>query len=455
MGSELRVSGLIALAVVVCAVSPVVAEKPAIVARELSERDLAIVRRIVDAQYSALFDLYRELHQNPELSYQERESARRVAAAVRAAGFEVTTGVGGHGVVGLLRNGRGPTVMWRCDLDALPVPEKTGLPYASKATAVNDAGETVPVMHACGHDVHMTCMVGLARVLAEMKDRWRGTVMLVGQPAEERGGGAEAMLKDGLFERFPRPNYALALHVSAAHEAGDIAYVPGYVLANVDSVDITIRGRGGHGAAPHTTVDPILLACRTVVALQSIVAREIKPIEDAVVTVGSIHGGTKHNIIPDEVKLQLTVRSFKDDVREQLRRSIERIARGEAIAAGAPEPEIRFGEGLPSTYNDPALVERCLPALQQMIGRDRVVLGEPSMGAEDFSLYGRAGVPAFMFSLGAVDPKVLERAGSPDAPPAPSLHSPIFAPVPEPTIKAGVSGAAAAVLSLLADPESP
>ncbi len=426
------------------------ADAPAAVVRPaLNPSDVQTIRSLTDAQYDSLFDLYRHLHQHPELSLKEEQTGQRMARLLAEGGYEVTGRVGGHGVVAVLRNGSGPTVMYRCDLDALPVKENTRLPFASTVTATDDDGNEVPVMHACGHDVHMTCLIGVSRVLAAMKDRWSGTLMLVAQPAEERGGGAQNMLKDGLFTRFPKPDYALALHVDSIREAGKIVHVSGFAMANVDSLDITIRGRGGHGASPHTTVDPILLASRTIVALQGIVAREIKPTEPAVVTVGSIHGGTKHNIIPDEVRLQLTVRSYKDEIRQQLKKAIERIVRGEAVSAGAPEPIIDYTEGTPSTYNDPALVARCVPIFQTMVGKDRVEAGEPVMGGEDFSFYGRAGVCAFMFSVGSVDPAKIARSREPGGPPLPSLHSALYAPVPEPTIKAGVNAASAALLHLL------
>src|SRR5438132_6204727 len=300
----------------------------------------------LDPLYPDLQRLYLDLHQNPELSFHEEKTAAKLADRLRALGFEVTTGIAGTGVVGLLRNGAGPTVMIRTDLDALPVEEKTGLPYASKATTKDNSGATVPVMHACGHDVHMSSWIGTATLLSKGRDRWRGTLMMVGQPAEEMGGGARKMLADGLFTKFPKPDFAIAFHDNADMLAGQIAAVPGYALANVDSVDITIYGKGGHGAYPHMTVDPIVIAARTVVALQTIVGRANNPLDPAVATAGGIHGGTKHNVIPDEVKLQLTVRSYKDDVRKHLLEAIARIAKGEAAAAGAPkEPKIEVVDG--------------------------------------------------------------------------------------------------------------
>ncbi|HEX5133868.1 MAG TPA: amidohydrolase, partial [Thermoanaerobaculia bacterium] len=360
----------------------------------------------LDAIYPDLEKLYLDLHQSPELSFHEEKTAAKMAERLRALGFEVTTGVGKTGVVGILRNGKGPTVMLRTDLDALPVEEQTGLPYASKVTTRDESGDHVHVMHACGHDIHMTSWIGAATLLSRAKDRWRGTLMMVGQPAEERGGGASKMLADGLFTRFPKPDFAFAIHDSAQAPAGTVLPISGYALANVDSVDITIYGRGGHGAYPHTTIDPIVIAARTVLALQTIVGRENNPLDPAVATVGSIHGGTKHNIIPDQVKLQLTVRSYKDDVRKHLLASIERIAKAEAAAAGAPRPpDVAVSDGTPATYNDPAVTKRVADALVRGLGADRVSQAEPVMGGEDFSEFGRAGVPSTLVWVGAVEPK--------------------------------------------------
>ena len=406
----------------------------------------------LDAIYPELDKLYVDLHQSPELSFHEEKTAAKMADRLRALGFEVTTGVGKTGVVGILRNGKGPTVMLRTDLDALPVEEKTGVPYASKVTATDDAGETVRVMHACGHDVHMTSWIGAATLLSRAKERWRGTLMMVGQPAEEKGGGASKMLADGLFTRFPKPDFAFAIHDSAQVPSGKVEYVPGYALANVDSVDITIYGKGGHGAYPHTTIDPVVIAARTVLALQTIVGRENNPVDPAVVTVGSIHGGTKHNIIPDEVKLQLTVRSYKDDVRKHLLASIERIAKAEAAAAGAPKPpDVKRIEGTPATYNDPALTKRVADAIARGLGAGNVSEGQPVMGGEDFSEFGRAGVPATMFWVGAVEPKKYE-ASKAGGPRLPSLHSSEFAPDREATLRTGVRTVTLAALELLGKP---
>jgi hippurate hydrolase len=400
-----------------------------------------------------LIRLYQHLHAHPELSFQERETARRLAAEWKAIGAEVTTGVGGHGVVAVLRNGDGPTVMLRTDLDALPLVEQTGLPYASKVTVKDDSGAEVGVMHACGHDAHMTNLVGVARYLADNKDRWQGTVVLIGQPAEERGAGAKAMLEDGLLERFPRPDYALALHVDSALAAGSVGYRAGPTMANVDSVDVTLRGRGGHGASPHTTIDPIVQAAQFVMALQTIVSRELDPTDPAVVTVGSIHGGTKHNIIPSECHLQITVRSHSDEVRSQILSAIERKAKAVAAGAGAEEPMVKFSEGTPSLFNDEALAARMVPVFCRVLGDEHVVPSELAMVGEDFGQYGRAGVPIMMFRLGAVDAKRLARYEQLGVPP-PSLHSPLFYPDIRETLITGVTVTASAVLELLA-PEKP
>lgn len=406
----------------------------------------------LDGLYPELDTLYRDLHQNPELSHQEEKTAAKLAERLRKLGFEVTQKVGGHGVVAVLRNGKGPTVLLRTDMDALPVEEKTGLPYASKAMARDDTGQSVSVMHACGHDVHMTVWVGTATLLARAKDRWRGTLVMVGQPAEERGSGARGMLEDGLYKRFPKPDFAVALHNSAAAVAGSIEYVAGYALANVDSVDITLHGKGGHGAYPHTTVDPIVLAARTILSLQTLVSREKSPLEPAVVTVGSIHGGTKHNIIPDEVKLQLTVRSYKPEVRKQLLAGIERVVNAEATAAGAPRrPEVTVSEGTPATYNDPELTKRLVGAITRVLGKENLREAQPVMGGEDFSEYGLAGVPAVMLWLGTVEPKRHAEAKAAGET-LPSLHSPLFAPDRERTLRTGVTALTTSALELLGKP---
>jgi hippurate hydrolase len=405
----------------------------------------------------SLLSLYQHLHSHPELSFQETQSAARVAEELRQAGCEVTTGVGKLGVVGVLRNGDGPTVLLRADMDALPVKEQTGLPYASRVTTKDAQGNEVPVMHACGHDIHMTFLVGAARVLAQLKGQWHGTVVFIGQPAEETVGGALGMLKDGLFQRFPRPDFCVALHDDAELAVGTVGYTPGYSCANVDSVDILVRGVGGHGAYPHKTKDPVVLAAQIVLVLQTIVSREVQPGEPAVVTVGTIHGGTRRNIVPDEVRLELTVRSYTDDARRQILEAIKRIARGQALAAGMPEdrlPEVKVtDESTPSLYNDPKLTERLVGALSGWFGATNLVQKRPSMGGEDFSEFGRTvpKIPICMMTVGGVSPEALKeskRTGKP----LPSLHSPLWAPVPEPTIKSGVTTFVAFVLELLRNP---
>ncbi len=406
-----------------------------------------------DQDYAYLFDLYQHLHRHPELSFHEEKTAARIAGELNKAGFEVTENVGGFGVVGILKNGKGPTILLRTDLDALPVKEETGKPYASKVQTKDDSGKEVSVMHACGHDIHMTAFVGAARLLAGIKDQWKGTLVMIAQPAEERGAGAREMLKDGLFQRFPKPDYCVAQHVAATLPAGTVGCVPGYALANVDSVDIKVRGLGGHGAYPDTTKDPVVLAAQIVLALQTIVSREISPTDPAVVTVGSIHGGAKHNVIPNEVDLQLTLRSYTDEVREKTLAAIRRICKGLGQAAGLPDdllPEIVVkNEFTPATYNDPELVGRLRKNLESLIGKDKVVTSEAVMAGEDFSRYGRTEdkIPICMFWLGAVEPGAMEeseRSGKA----LPSLHSSLFAPDPEPTIKTGVANLVSAVLEL-------
>jgi hippurate hydrolase len=408
------------------------------------------------ADYPALERFYTDLHLHPELSLMEEKTSAKVAAELRAAGFEVTEKFGGYGVVGVLQNGAGPTLLVRTDLDGLPVAEETGLPYASTARVTNLSGQEVAVMQACGHDIHMTVFTGTARMLAALKDRWSGTLVFIGQPAEEIGVGARALLTAGLYQKFPKPDYALAVHDSATLAAGTVGTVEGYIMANVDSMDITVRGIGGHGAYPHTTKDPIVLAARIVGALQTVVSRETRPVDPVVITVGSIHGGTKHNIIPNEVKLQLTLRSYSDQVRSHTIEAIRRICRGEAIAAGLPDDlmpvvTVKEEEFTPSTYNDPALTRRVRAALDRWLGTENVKTIDPEMGGEDFSQFGRTldKVPVCLFRVGAVDPaKVAEsqRTGVP----LPSLHSSKFAPLPEPTIKTGITALTAAALDLMA-----
>lgn len=402
----------------------------------------------VDANLDDLVALYTHFHTHPELSYQEVQTAARLAKELEAVGCEVTTGVGGHGVVGLLKNGDGPTLMLRCDLDALPVAEETGLEYASKATAVNEDGVEVGVMHACGHDVHITNLIAVARYLSSHKNEWAGTLIFIGQPAEEKGGGAKAMLEDGLFERFPRPDFAVALHVDSFLPAGMVAYRGGYAMANVDSCDITVKGRGGHGSYPQGCIDPIAQAAQLIVDLQTIVSREIAPLEPAVITVGSIHGGTKHNVIPDSCHLQLTIRSYSPEVRERLKESIIRKAKAVAESFRAPEPKIDYTEGTPSLFNDERLVERLVPAFVEALGEERVTQADRTMGGEDFSRYGLAGIPIFMYRLGSVERERLSRIAETGNTP-PSLHSAKYYPDVRPTLTTGVTSMISVVRELL------
>lgn len=416
----------------------------------LASRTARITPKI-DAELPSLLDLYKYLHAHPELSRQEAQTAARMARELKEAGLDVTTGIGGYGLVGILKNGPGPTVWVRTDLDALPITENTGVPYASTVRARDKSGNEVGVMHACGHDIHMTSWVGTARALAAMRDAWSGTIVFLGQPAEETGSGARTMLEDGLFKRFPRPDFALALHADPRQATGRVSYTEGMALANVDSVDITIRGKGGHGASPHQTVDPIVLAARVVLDLQTIVSREVNPLDPAVVTVGSIHGGTKHNIIPAEVKLQLTVRSTKDDVRALVLDAITRITKAAAAGARAPEPDVRVdaAEFTPATVNESALTRRTVEVFRKVLGDEAVEARPPIMGGEDFGRYGREGVPIFMYFLGTMPPERVAASKEPNGPPLPSMHSEFYAPDPGPSIRTGVLTMTHAVLNLV------
>lgn len=404
----------------------------------------------VDAIYKDVEALYVDLHQHPELAFQETRTSATLAARTKALGYEVTAPVARTGVVAVLKNGPGPTVMLRTELDALPVEEKTGLPFASRVTVTMANGSSTPVMHACGHDLHMAAWAGTARLMAEHKDRWRGTLILVGQPAEEGLGGAKAMLADGLFTRFPRPDFALSLHDDDTMPSGTIGYHPGFFRSMSDGVTITVYGRGGHGAMPHNTVDPVVLASRIVLALQTVVSRETNPVDPVVVTIGSIHGGTAGNVIPDEVRLQLSVRTYTKEVRTRTLDAIRRIARGEAIAAGAPrEPRVDAPAeaGVP-VYNDPALTQRLASALKRALGERAAIEMPQKMTSEDFALYGAAGVPAVLLHIGAVAPAKLAQAAASGVP-VPAPHSPEWAPDLEPTLKAAIRAETAALLELL------
>jgi amidohydrolase len=403
---------------------------------------------MIDREMPALLDTYKAFHVAPELSKHEEKTSATVAERLRALGYTVTDHVGKYessdtcyGVVAMMKNGDGPVVLVRSDMDALPVLEQTGLPYASK---------NANVMHACGHDIHMTTLLGTASMLAQMKSKWHGTVLLVGQPAEEVVQGASAMLRDRLYERFPRPNFAIALHDNSSMPAGQIGYCPGYFMSNSDSVNITIRGVGGHGASPQSTKDPIVVASEVVLALQTIVSRENSPLDPVVVTVGSIHGGAKRNVIPDQVEMLLTVRTYKPEVRKRVLASIERVTRGIAMAAGIPDErapivEVLKGEGTEATYNDPALTERIASALKRQMGANNVVQIDPLMVSEDFGRFGLdRQIPVSMLNVGAVDPAKIASGAR-----LPSLHSSEFAPVPEPTLRGGIKAMTLAVLELL------
>src|SRR6059058_5737772 len=418
---------------------------------------------LAGAELPSLLAIYKDIHAHPELSMHEERSAAIVAKELKAAGYQVTERVGKYdkasvtcfGVVGVMKNGADPIVLVRTDLDALPVHEETGLPYASTVTTKNDEGKEVPVMHACGHDTHIAAFIGTARALAKLKDQWHGTIVFVAQPAEETGNGARALLKDGLYEKFGKPNFALGFHDKADLETGHVGVTEGYTYANVDSVDVTVRGLGGHGAYPHKTKDPIVLAAEMINNWQTIASRENNPLDPIVVTVGSIHGGTKRNIISDEVKMQLTVRTYKSDVRDRVLAAISQIAKGVASAGGVPADRtpivnVAKDQFCPATYNNPELTRRLVAVWKSSLGDENVKIVDAVMGGEDFSEYGLSdhSIPAVNFHIGAVEPvKIAEykQAGKE----LPTLHSSKFAPVPEATIRVGIIGMTAAVLDLM------
>ena len=419
---------------------------------------------LVDREMPSLLSTYKSLHAAPELSHHEEKTSAFVAGELRSLGYAVTDHIGkcaghpewvGYGVVAVWKNGAGPTVYVRTELDALPVEEITGLPYASKVHTKDDSGREVGVMHACGHDIHMTSFLGTAKLLAELKDQWQGTLVMLAQPAEEAISGAKSMLDDGLYTRFPRPDYVLALHDSPSLEAGKVGYTPGYAMANSTAVDVILRGIGGHGSAPQAAKDPIVEAAQFILAIQTIVSRENSPFDPAVVTVGSIHGGTRYNIIPDEVRLQLTIRTYKEEVRQHILASLQRIAQGIATADGipasrAPSVIASDSEYTPATYNDPPLTLRLAEVFKKALGADNVVEMPAAMASEDFCRFGLENrqIPICQFSLGAVDgPKLAEshRTGVP----LPGLHSNLWAPVAEPTLRTGVKSMTSAVLDLM------
>ena len=417
----------------------------------VSAADLA---ETVSAELPSLVSLYEDLHRNPELSMQEVATAARIAKELRAAGYEVTEKAGGHGIVAVLKNGEGPVILVRTDLDGLPVTEQTGAPYASKKVVKDDLGREVGVMHACGHDVHMASFIGTARVLAKLKAQWHGTLVLIGQPAEERVLGARLMLRAGLFEKYPRPDKALALHCASDMAHGTVGIVEGYALANVDTVEVVVKGVGGHGSMPHLTKDPVVLAAQIVLALQTIVSREVRPGDPAVITVGSIHGGTKSNIISDEVRMQLTLRSYETKTRQHLIDSIKRIVKAQAESAGMPAdkmPEVIVSDDqTPALYNQPELCAEVRRHIGAEIGAENVIAREPVMGAEDFAEYGltKEKVPLCMFWLGTQGPEDIAEAKQKGVT-RPSLHSPLFKPVPGPSIETGVRAMCGAVMGLM------
>ncbi|HJS23192.1 MAG TPA: amidohydrolase [Pyrinomonadaceae bacterium] len=415
---------------------------------------------MIERDIASWLATYKTLHAAPELSHREEKTAAFVAGELRKLGFTVTERIGkyqnaqwnGYGVAAVMKNGPGPTVLVRTELDALPVEEKTGVPYASQVKMKNDAGLDVNVMHACGHDIHMTSFLGTAKMLTELKNRWSGTLVMLGQPAEETGDGATAMLRDNLYANFPQPDFAIALHDEPKLETGKVGYTPGYAMASATSIDVKIRGIGGHGSAPENTKDPVVVAAQFVMALQTIVSRENSPLDPAVVTVGSIHGGTRYNIIPDEVNLQLTVRTYKEEVRKRVLASIERIVKGVAASAGIPEdraPTVKVSEGTGSTYNEPQLVDRLVATFKRALGEENVVKMPPIMASEDFGNFSLdQKIPTTLFWLGASDPaKVKESRETGVA--LPGLHSALFAPVPEPTLRTGVKAMTSAVLELM------
>jgi hippurate hydrolase len=379
----------------------------------------------------------------------EEQTAAKLAERAKSLGYEVTTGVGETGIVAVLHNGPGPKVLLRTDMDALPIGEKTGLSYASQVVVKNASGISTPVMHACGHDIHMSSWIGTAKLMAMNRDRWHGTLILVGQPAEETGEGAAAMIKDGLLTRFPKPDFALAIHDSANQPVGQVGYTPGYALAAADSVDITIFGVGGHGGRPQNTIDPVVIAARTILALQSIVSRENNPLDPVVITVGTINGGTKNSIIPDEVKLQLTVRTYKPEVRKRVLASIERVAKGEAMVGGSPkEPLLKVTPAANAMYNDPALTKRLVATLRGVLGQANVVEVEPTMVFEDFAEFNLAGIPSVDFWVGAVKPENFA-ASQQSGTPLPQLHSATWVPDYAPTLKMAMTVEPTELLELL------
>jgi hippurate hydrolase len=406
----------------------------------------AAIDRSLDTQYPHLKAVYEDIHLHPELGFQEQRTAAKLAGEMKALGFEVTEGVGKTGIVALYKNGPGPTVMVRTELDALPLEEKTGLPYASHAKQILRGVET-PVMHACGHDVHMAAWVAVAKTMLDLKDQWNGTLMFVGQPAEEGGGGARHMVEDGLFTRFPKPDYGFALHVGPG-PYGYVFYRPGVINSTSDGLQITFKGKGGHGSRPHTTIDPVMEAARFIVDVQSVISREKDSAKFGVITIGSVQAGNAGNVIPDSATVRGTIRSYDNDTRLKMLDGINRTARAVAMMAGAPEPDIRLTEGAKSVVNDAALAARSGAVLKAAFGDKAHLMSEPGSASEDYSEFVMAGVPSFYFGIGGLDPAMLQKAAA-DKTPVPGNHSPLFAPVPEPSIKTGAEAMSLVLLDVL------
>jgi hippurate hydrolase len=406
----------------------------------------AAIDRSLDAQYPHLKAVYEDIHLHPELSFQEQRTAAKLAGEMKALGFEVTEGVGKTGIVALYRNGPGPTVMVRTELDALPLEEKTGLPYASHAKQTLRGVET-PVMHACGHDIHMAAWVAVAKTMLDLKGQWSGTLMFVGQPAEEGGGGARRMVQDGLFTRFPKPDYGFALHVGPG-PYGTVAYKPGVINSTSDGLQITFKGKGGHGSRPHTTIDPVMEAAHFIVDVQSVISREKDSARFGVITIGSVQAGNAGNVIPDTATVRGTIRSYDNDTRLKMLAGIERTAKAVAMMANAPEPDIKLTEGAKSVVNDDALTARSAAVLKAAFGDKARLLSEPGSASEDYSEFVMAGVPSFYFGIGGLDPAMLQKAAA-DKTPVPGNHSPLFAPVPEPSIRTGAEAMSLVLLDVL------
>jgi hippurate hydrolase len=414
-------------------------------AADVASSKLAIERSL-DGQYARIDALYKDIHAHPELGFQEARTAAKLAEEMRALGFEVTEGVGKTGIVALYRNGPGPVVMVRTELDALPLAEKTGLPYASTATQKVRGVET-PVMHACGHDIHMAVWVAVAKVMLDLKDQWNGTLMFVGQPAEEGGGGARAMVTDGLFTRFPKPDYGFALHVGPG-PYGYVSYKPGVINSTADGLDIKFIGKGGHGSRPHVTIDPVMMAATFIVDVQNVVSREKDSARFGVVSIGSVQAGNAGNVIPDTATLRGTIRSWDNDTRLKMIAGVERTAKAVAMMAGAPPPDVRITEGAKAVVNDAALSERSGAVLKSAFGDKARQMSEPGSASEDYSEFVIAGVPSFYFGLGGIDPKAWSAAQASHTP-VPGNHSPEFAPIPEPTIRTGAEAMSLVLLDVL------